>query len=160
VTLDLSMMPMVVEELAKMPAAARRTFAAYEQRCQRLKIGIHHDLIAALNGEISAEQALHAYTANKVYRMRWVLGATPVHIAGERVGTERDASTKQKVKPPKQAPVPANAPSAEEKVSQPPVPGRIGLAELRRMAQARKQQQTACGLRVASRMHSNLHGFV
>ena len=61
----------VIELLAETFPAC---FAIFEQRRRPLKIGIHHDVLAALDGVITQEElsrALAIYAANKWYREKF-----------------------------------------------------------------------------------------
>jgi sRNA-binding protein len=65
------------------------TFSLYEGRRHPLKIGIHHDLLAALGGAVTAaelKQALQCYTLNKVYRARLQEGAIRLDLDGKKSG--------------------------------------------------------------------------
>jgi sRNA-binding protein len=71
-------------------------FSIYENRRRPLKIGIHLDILAALDGAVSAEeleQTLRCYVSNKVYRSRLVTGAIRVGLDGLPAGSvaEKDA---------------------------------------------------------------------
>ena len=66
-----------------------KTFAMHEAKRRPLKIGIHHDLLAALDGAVTeAElgQALRCYTVNKVYRSRLKAGAVRYDLTGAPAG--------------------------------------------------------------------------
>lgn len=55
-----------------------KCFSIYEARRQPLKVGVHHDILAALDGAVTAAElsrALRVYTGNKVYRSRVHPGA-------------------------------------------------------------------------------------
>jgi mono/diheme cytochrome c family protein len=55
-----------------------KCFSIYEARRQPLKVGVHHDILAALDGAVTAAElsrALRVYTGNKVYRSRVRPGA-------------------------------------------------------------------------------------
>jgi sRNA-binding protein len=83
-------------------------FSIYENRRRPLKIGIHLDILAALNGAVSAEelaQALRCYVSNKVYRARLVTGAIRIGLAGLPAGTVTETDgLAAKPKPAKSAP--------------------------------------------------------
>lgn len=109
-------------------------FSIYEGRRRPLKIGIHHDILAALDGAVSAEElseALRCYVSNRVYRSRLIEGATRIDLDGQPTGkvTEKDALA-AKPKAAKRAPAAAIPTAAPVK--------RLGLADLRAAAQARK----------------------
>jgi sRNA-binding protein len=65
-------------------------FSIYEQRRRRpLKIGIHHDIIAALDGAVTAKSlsaALRRYVSNAVYRRRLRAGALRFDRDGRPAG--------------------------------------------------------------------------
>jgi ProP effector len=108
-----------------------KCFSIWEKRRKPLKIGIHVDLAAALDGAVTAKElggALRVYTANKVYRSRLVAGATRVGLDGAPAGivTESEATPKSKTATPTKT-TPAIS-----------VPKRLGLAELKAAAAQRK----------------------
>jgi ProP effector len=67
-----------------------RTFFQYERRRVPLKVGIHRDILAELDGavnELELSSALRVYTGNRVYRDRLRVGATRVGLNGEPAGS-------------------------------------------------------------------------
>jgi hypothetical protein len=63
-----------------------KCFSIYEARRQPLKVGVHHDILAALDGAVTAAElsrALRVYTGNKVYRSRVRPGAMRIGLDGE-----------------------------------------------------------------------------
>jgi ProP effector len=134
-------------EIAKTckPAARRRDVAAtlellserwpncfqiYERRRWPLKIGIHHDILAALEGAVTPAElglALKVYTANRVYRARLVAGATRINLSGEPCGVVTPEQVPQNVD---RKPQPVN--------KKPETPSRLSLADLKQAALQRK----------------------
>jgi ProP effector len=114
-----------------------KTFFVQESERQALKLGIRHDVLAALGAEIDAKElgiALRVYTASRNYLGRLRLGAQRLDLDGNVAGTvtaEEAAHAQQRLHKPKQEP----APQVE-----PPKPQRLGLAELKIAAQKRKAQ--------------------
>ena len=107
-------------------------FSVFEGRRRPLKIGIHLDILAALDGTVTPDAlslALKVYVSNKVYRSRLVTGAVRIGLDGAPAGvvTEKEAAM-----PPKMA-APAKTPPAS-----PPPPKRISLTDLRAAAASRK----------------------
>lgn len=125
-------------------------FQRYERRRRPLKIGIHADVLAALDGAIKPEElsaALGIYTKNKVYRSGLVAGAVRIDLNGQPCG----AVTIEQA-----APVPPRAPRAPRSKAAPPAPaiapeveapaapnGRLTLAGLRAAARARREAGSA-----------------
>ena len=67
-----------------------KCFVVYEARRRPLKVGIHNDIMAALDGAVTAAElsrALGKYTNNKVYRTRLRVGAMRIDLNGEAAGT-------------------------------------------------------------------------
>ena len=144
----------VLELLAeKWPAA----FSIYENRRRPLKIGIHLDILAALDGAISAPElsvALRVYVLNRVYRSRLVAGAVRVGLAGKSAGivtaeqiplqkTPTKKPPPKKTAPKKTAPAVAAPPLSAPTPAPASGPARISLADLRRAAQLRKVREAA-----------------
>jgi len=64
-----------------------KAFARFEQRRQPLKIGIHRDVLAALEvPEKGLARALRIYVSNRVYRDRLRVGATRIDLNGNPAG--------------------------------------------------------------------------
>ena len=62
-----------------------KIFVCYEQRRRPLKVGIHADLVVALEGVATPAElrlALRTYTANRVYRSKLRDGATRYDLNG------------------------------------------------------------------------------
>jgi ProP effector len=127
-----------------------RAFSIYEARRRPLKIGVHLDILAALDGAVTPddlERASRVYTANKVYRARCVAGAVRIGLDGEPAGvvteteakwsaaTARAAKTATKAAP---ATTTSAAPKPIPQTSVPPVKRLSSLADLRAAAAACK----------------------
>jgi ProP effector len=104
-------------------------FSVFEQRRRPLKIGIHSQIIAALDGAITPSElrrTLGYYTSNRWYLRATVAGAARIDLAGNPAGTicaeeaaaavTRLASYKKK---PRATSVPAPSPSPP---TPPPLP--------------------------------------
>jgi sRNA-binding protein len=66
-----------------------RCFVVHEARRRPLKIGIHQDILAALDGAVTARElslALSIYCGNKVYKRRLRPGAVRIGLDGEPAG--------------------------------------------------------------------------
>jgi ProP effector len=64
-------------------------FAVLETRRRPLKIGIHNEILEALDGAITQAElrrALGCYTANSVYLQHMTAGATRVDLDGRQAG--------------------------------------------------------------------------
>ena len=127
-------------------------FSVLQQRRKPLKVGIRDDVLAALNGAITAKEAgfaLKIYTSNSGYLKACKAGAPRVGLGGEITGhvtAEEAANAKQRLaqrrakqarrqqttKPTKQTTKPAKP------ALSPSAPRRVGLADLRAAAQARR----------------------
>jgi ProP effector len=119
-----------------------RTFAIYEHRRRPLKIGIHADIAAQLDGAITPDElsnALRFYTGNVGYLRSLIAGAARVDLDGAPAGvvSQNEAehakalliarrAKKAMVTPP--APQPAAAPARRD-----------GLADLKIAALKRRQ---------------------
>jgi ProP effector len=67
-----------------------KAFVRYQARRRPLKIGIHNDLLAVLDGAVTAAELSHAlriYVSNRVYRERLREGAIRIDLNGEPAGT-------------------------------------------------------------------------
>lgn len=133
-------------------------FVVYERRRRPLKLGIHHDILAALDGAITPQElsrALRRYAGNGGYLRSMVAGAARIGLdgspAGPAVSAEEAASAamrlasyvaKKRRPPPAtaSAPAPASVPAPQAPIS---APRRIGLADLRQAAQLRKAREAA-----------------
>ena len=114
------------------------TFSIYENRRRPLKIGIHHEILAALDGAVSAAElslALRYYVSNKVYKSRLAVGAARIGLDGNPAGVV----TPEEIP----APVPSPSPPSPAPPSAPPAPSRrLSLADLRAAAARRREQKT------------------
>jgi sRNA-binding protein len=130
--------------LALLCARFPRAFFRYEQRRVPLKIGIHHDLLTTLDGEVDAQllsKVLGHYCRNAAYLRAQKAGVARVDLNGEAAGAVTPeqaanaaraiAGLKAKRRKPAPAPPPPAVPIA--------APQRDGLAALKRAAQRRKQ---------------------
>jgi len=143
--------------------------AIFEQRRRPLKVGIHHDIIAALDGTVTAKElsaALRCYTGNAVYRSRLRAGVIRVDLDGRPAGEVTAAEAAQTEKPkPATNPKPATAkpvsadPNPAAAAAEPaamsasasaakqasasgmPASGRLGLADLRATAKRRREAE-------------------
>ena len=64
-------------------------FAVFERRRRPLKLGIHSDVLAKLNGAITPKEcatALRIYCANRFYLQSCIEGAPRVDLNGEAAG--------------------------------------------------------------------------
>lgn len=122
-----------------------RCFSVFEQRRRPLKLGIHRDIATVLEGAVTVQElrsALRFYVSNTWYlRAAMVVGAARIDLDGNPSGSvtaeEADAAaarsaSRKRNRRPVSTPVPA-----------PPPPKRIGLADLKREAQARKARKAA-----------------
>ena len=117
-----------------------KCFAVYQERRRPLKLGIHLDIQAALDGVITSAElsnALGAYCANQAYRGRTLQGAWRLDLNGEPAGVvtadeEAHAKTALARIKAKRA-----ARAAAAKARAPPVK-RLSLADLKAAALARK----------------------
>jgi sRNA-binding protein len=131
-----------------------RTFFAYQERRRPLKIGIHHDLAAAL-GEAVEQKLLHAafgyYARNPAYLKKQRAGAERIDLDGNVAGTvtAEEAANAQKSLAGLRAKRKKKRETAqvEPKAEQPPQaavkaepPRRLGLADLKAAALKRKAQ--------------------
>jgi sRNA-binding protein len=128
-----------------------RCFTVYEQRRRPLKLKIHLDILAALDGAITPTElrrALGVYCSNATYLTHIVKGAWRLNLDGEPAGTvtaDEEAQAKARLaslratKEIKAAAVKAQAPSrtAAAKVQVPPAK-RLSLTDLKAAALARK----------------------
>ena len=111
-------------------------FSIYEFRRRPLKIGIHLDIIAALDGAITPRElscALRVYVRNKVYRSRLTVGAVRISLAGEPAGVVTPEEIGPKPETLTKQTAPAVSPSP-----QPAAPRRLSLADLRAAAARRR----------------------
>lgn len=128
------------------------TFAVFEARRRPLKVGVHNDIIAALDGAVTAAElgsALRYYTHNPFYLDRLREGAARVGLdgktAGEVTATQAADAAAMWAK--------AVARNRRKKTTEmaKPASGRLGLTDLKREALARKAATT---LEVKTRVRS------
>jgi sRNA-binding protein len=142
----------VIELLAeRFPAA----FAVYERRRRPLRLGVHLDVLAALNGAITPGElsaAMRLYCGNTGYLKACVSGAPRIGLNDEVAGQvtpEEAASAKQRLehqraKQTRRKQMADHAPPKTRKINlrlpvPPPIPGpRAGLADLKAAAAARR----------------------
>ena len=123
-------------------------FKRYEQRRRPLKVGIHADLLAVLDGAITPKElglALRIYVSNKWYRSRLIAGVERIDLDGKPCGvvTPEHAAPVPTRSPRKPVPVPP-APAVITEVQAPAAPdGRLTLAGLRAAAQRRREGTAA-----------------
>jgi sRNA-binding protein len=113
-------------------------FNRYERKRLPLKIGIHLDLLATVEGIApdALKLALRVYTTNKFYRTQLQPGVTRVDLAGKPAGVVTAEQVTRTETPPASAPAPAPAPAPAAFAVR-----RMSLADLKAAARQRKQQQ-------------------
>jgi len=116
-------------------------FKQYERRRRPLKVGIHADILAALDGAITPQElglALAIYVGNKSYRAGLVAGAVRIDLDGQPAGvvTPEQAAPAAPRSPRKATP--AVTPVTPE-VQAPAPNGRLSLAGLRAAAKRRRE---------------------
>jgi ProP effector len=134
----------VMATLALLAERWPRCFVIFEQRRRPLKIGIHTDILAALDGAVTPAKlghALRAYVHNSVYRSRLIAGATRVDLDGEPAGvvTKKEATSASVTRDssPSKASPPAVKPTTTIAAVR-----RLSLADLKEAAQRRKAAVT------------------
>ncbi len=114
------------------------TFQLYEERRWPLKIGIHHDILAQLDGVITPvelSRALRAYVANRIYRSRLKDGVQRRDLDGKSAGiVTADQAVHLPVKTAKTAAKAVDSPVMPES------PKRITLTDLRAAAAKRRAE--------------------
>lgn len=121
-------------------------FAIFEKHRRPLKIGIHNDILAALEGavtEAELKRALRVYVSNRVYRSRLVAGAARIGLAGEPAGTvteQQEAARPAVARAAKAPSIPAAPPAKMTTTGATP---RLSLADLRAAALQRKAASDA-----------------
>jgi ProP effector len=122
-----------------------KCFSVYERRRRPLKIGIHRDIKAALDGAITPadlHKALGIYCSNPAYLGHTRTGAWRLDLDGKPAGTvtaDEEAHAKATlagIKAKKEARTAAVKAAAQPAIPQPP--GRLSLADLKAAALARK----------------------
>ena len=130
----------VIELLAERWPAA---FAVFEERRRPLKIGIHDDIIAALDGAVTAAEiggALRYYTQNSSYLDGLRSGAPRVGLDGKSAGEVTAAQAADAAAMWAKAVARNRRKKAEMAKAATPTPtGRLGLADLKGLALARKR---------------------
>jgi ProP effector len=125
----------VLELLAEMWPAA---FSIYENRRRPLKVGIREEILAALDGAVTAAElslALRVYVSNRVYRARLVAGAVRIGLDGQPAGVVTPEQIPPSPSPPSPSPPPPSPPAPS------PAPSpRLTLADLRAAATRRREQ--------------------
>jgi ProP effector len=119
-------------------------FKQYEKRRLPLKVGIHHNILAALAGAITPQElglALAIYVGNKSYRSGLVAGAVRIDLNGQPAGT---VTPEQAAPAPPRAPRKVSSPAPVVPKIQAPAPdGRLSLTGLRAAARARREAGSA-----------------
>jgi ProP effector len=116
-------------------------FSVLQQRRKPLKVGIRDDVLAALNGAITAKEAgfaLKIYTSNHHYLTACKEGAPRVGLNGEAAGhvtADEANNAKQRLV---QRRVKQARSQQTTKPTTKPAPRRLSLADLRTAAQARR----------------------
>jgi ProP effector len=114
-------------------------FSIYENRRRPLKIGIHHEILAVLDGAITAAElslTLRYYVANPVYRSRLTVGTARIGLDGRPAGVV----TPEEIRPPSPpTPSPSSPPPPSSPSSPPSPPRRLSLADLRAAADRRRE---------------------
>jgi len=125
-----------------------KAFFIYERRRRPLKLGIHLDILAVMDGVITAEElsdALRFYVSNDSYLRTCREGAVRIDLNGEPVGkvSAEDAANSTAVLASRRLRQAAQKKAqVAEPVQSAPVQGRLGLAELKAAARARKAAYT------------------
>jgi ProP effector len=118
-------------------------FSIYEDRRYPLKIGIRDEILAALDGAITAPElslALRCYVANKVYRSRLTAGAVRIGLDGQPAGIVKPEQIPPPPPSPSPSPLPpAPAPAPPSPSPSPSPPPRLSLADLRAAAARRRE---------------------
>jgi ProP effector len=119
-----------------------RTFFVHEAKRRPLKVGIHVDIIATVNGAIEPHElvaALRAYTSNAVYLTRLRPGATRIDLDGNPAGivtaeaaAEKLATRMLKAAARKKLALPAPEPT-------PAGPKRLSRRDLKELASVRRR---------------------
>jgi ProP effector len=122
-------------------------FSVYERRRRPLALGIHHGILAALDGAVTPQElrrALRFYVGNTYYLRMMIAGAARIDLDGCPAGTvsaeeaataaARLATHKRRRRQASSILAPVSMPALPPTLG----PKRIGLADLRRAAQLRK----------------------
>lgn|SRR5262249_27756694 len=134
----------IAAAIALLAEAFPKAFFVYQNRRRPLKIGIHLDIQAALNGVITPAElhgVLGFYCSNPAYLSRLRKGAWRLNLDGQVAGTVADDEEVRakimlaKIKAKKEAR------TAAAKAQAPPIK-RLSLADLKAAAQARKSDNS------------------
>jgi ProP effector len=147
--------PRTPESLAAVQAAVAllaeafpQCFAVYEKRRRPLKIGVHHDILVKLDGAITADELTHAlrfYTRNDGYLRACRQGVARIGLDGEPAGAVSPehaarAATQLATRRLRQKAKPLAKPEPVKPEPMAGHPKRLGLAALKALGRARKQQ--------------------
>jgi sRNA-binding protein len=131
--------------LALLAEAFPKTFFVYEQRRRPLKIGIHLDILAVMDGAITPKElvnALRYYVGNEGYLRACREGAARIDLSGKPAG---EISAQDAAHAVSQLTVRRLRQAARKKLAQPESakpesnPQRLGLAALKALGRARAQ---------------------
>ena len=122
-------------------------FAVFEDRRRPLKVGIHHDILAAGKGAIAAAElalALRRYCANPHYLRACTEGAARIGLDGEPAGSVTADEAAHAAERLEQYARRIPKPRITRKATQdkPPV-RRVGLVDLKATARARREKGAA-----------------
>jgi ProP effector len=128
--------------IALLAEAFPTAFAIYEVKRRPLKVGIHADVLAALNGAMTPAElglALRRYCGNSVYLSRLLRGAWRYDVDGQRAGDvtaeeEERAKARLAARLAKAKPQKPSAPKAKPQpkiIAPAPAPKRDSLADLK-----------------------------
>jgi sRNA-binding protein len=138
----------VTAAIALLAETFPRCFSVYEGRRRPLKIGIHKDILAAVDGALTLPElskALGAYCSNHVYLGHTRKGAWRLDLDGKPAGTvtaDEEAHAKATlvgIRAKKEARA-ATAPAAAQPATPQP-PKRLSLADLKAAALARRHSE-------------------
>ncbi len=129
-------------------------FSVYEGRRRQLKVGIHNDILAALDGTVAAKElgaALRVYVSNAVYRARLRAGAIRIGLDGRPAGEVTAAEAAAEPKKPRPATAAEKPTAMSASTTAMPAPTtampasakRISLVGLREAARVRREGGTA-----------------
>jgi ProP effector len=127
-----------------------KCFAVYEGRRRPLKLGIHKDILAAVDGALTPLElgrALGAYCSNKVYLSNTRTGAWRLDLDGNPAGivtADEEAHAKATlagIRAKKEARTAAATAAAQPAIPQPAK--RLSLADLKAAARARRASTAA-----------------
>jgi ProP effector len=120
-------------------------FSVFEQRRRPLKIGIHLDILAALDGvvtEVELSPAMRYYVGSPWYLRMMIAGSARIDLDGVAVGTVTDAqATKAAAILERRRIKLQTKPVVTPAAPQTPAPPRISLADLKRSAELRRAKE-------------------